>query len=219
MGNPRIRGEPYADRIEAGDALAGALIGYQGRTDILVLGLPRGGVPVAARVAATLNAPLDVLVVRKLGLPFHRELAMGAIAAIGPTVHVVRNTRVIERSRVDDADFERVLNIETDELRRRESNYRGHRAPIPLSGRTVVIVDDGLATGSTMRAAVATVHSADPARIVVAVPIAAADTCTQLLAEADDVVCPWTPIGFFAVGQGYENFAPTTDEEVRRLLT
>ena len=219
MDSSRTRNEPYADRREAGDVLAAALVGYRDRADVVVLGLPRGGVPVAARVAMALGAPLDVLVVRKLGLPFHHELAMGAIAAVGSSVHVVRNDAVIGRTGVDEVQFERVLHLETQELRRRESVYRGDRAPVPLSGRTVLLVDDGLATGSTMRAAVEAVRQAHPARVVVAVPIGAAATCTTLAADADGVICPWTPVGFFAVGQGYADFAATTDEEVQQLLT
>lgn len=218
MKSSSTQRRPYADREEAGDVLAAELAGYLGRPDVLILGLPRGGVPVAARVAAALGAPLDALAVRKLGLPFHRELAMGAIAAIGSVVEVVRNDRVIDRVGIGEADFQRVLERETDELLRRERNYRGDRVPPQLRGRTVIVVDDGLATGSTMRAAVATLRRAEPARIVVAVPIAAADTCSDLSEQADDVVCPWTPTGFFAVGQGYADFSPTTDDEVRQLL-
>jgi len=207
---------PYPDREAAGDALAAALRGYAGRQDLLVLGLPRGGVPVAARVAAALGAPLDVLVVRKLGLPSAPELAMGAIAGVGDEVEVVRNPRT--SASVDDATFDAVLADERAELRRRERAYRASRPAAALTGRTVLLIDDGLATGATMRAAVTAVRRREPARVVVAVPIAPADTCRELAEVADEVVCPWTPPGFAAVGQGYRDFRQTADDEVRQLL-
>lgn len=210
---------PYADRIAAGRALAAQLTAYEGNaTDVLVLGLPRGGVPVAAVVAAELGASLDVLVVRKLGLPHYPELAMGAIAGVGDTVELVRNEPVLARAPVTMDAFDAVYQREVTELRRRMTAYRGGRPPVPIDGRVVIVVDDGLATGSTMRAAVAAVRRQQPARLVVAVPIASRTACAELGKEVDDVVCTWTPEPFHAVGQGYRDFSPTSDDEVRRAL-
>ena len=209
---------PYADRNEAGIELARRLTAYAGRGDVVVLGLPRGGVPVAAAIARTLPAPLDVLIVRKLGLPGHSELAMGAIAGIGAVVVVVRNEHVLGESRVSADAFEQVRSAEAEELRRREAAYRRGRAAVELGGRTVIVVDDGLATGSTMRAAVHALQSARPAAVVVAVPIGAPGSCAELATEVDEVVCPWQPDRFLAVGQGYRDFTQTGDDEVTRLL-
>lgn len=214
----------FRDRVEAGDVLAARLGHYAGRAgapragaaDVLVLALPRGGVPVGARVARALGAPLDVFVVRKLGVPGHEELAMGAIAGGGVRV---RNEEVVRKLHVDDATIQRVAEAEERELARRERSYRGHRPPPDLAGRVVILVDDGLATGSTMRAAVAAARAAGPpARVVVAVPTAPAATCEQLRREADEVVCATTPWPFRAVGYSYRSFPQTTDEEVRELL-
>ena len=205
----------FRDRAEAGRALAESLSRLAGREDVLVLGLPRGGVPVASEVARALRAPLDVFLVRKLGLPGHEELAMGAIAAGGVRV---LNRPLIHELGVSDEELERVAAAEGEELTRRERAYRGERPPLELAGRTVVLVDDGLATGATMRAAVLAVREADAASIVVAVPVAAARTCEELRDVADDVVCVVTPEPFYAVGLWYENFTPTTDDEVRALL-
>ena len=205
----------FRDRAEAGDVLAGQLGHYAGRDDVLVLALPRGGVPVAARVASALGAPLDVFVVRKLGVPGHEELAMGAIASGG--VRVV-NQQVVGRLGLGEADLRRVAEAEARELARRERSYREGRAPPDLSGRVVILVDDGLATGSTMRAAVAAAHRLGPARVVVAVPTAPASTCQRLRGEADEVVCATTPRPFRAVGYSYRSFPQTSDEEVRALL-
>lgn len=213
---------PFPDRSAAGDALAGALRSYAGRDDVTVLGLPRGGVPVAVRVAATLGAPLDVLVVRKLGIPGQPELAMGAVAGIGGIggdAEVVRNAEVIERAGITEAEFDAIRRRETDALWARERDYRGHRAAAAVDGRVVVVVDDGLATGSTMRAAAAALRRHGPARIVAAVPIGAPSGCAELERAADEVVCLRMPPGFIAVGQGYRDFAPTTDDEVRELLS
>lgn len=207
---------PYFDRTDAGIRLAGHLAAYVGRADVVVLGLPRGGVPVAAEVARALGAPLDVFCVRKLGVPGEPELAMGAIATGG--VVVVNEAVVAEISVPPDLVAE-VAAAERAELDRRERAYRGDRPPLPLAGRTVVLVDDGLATGASMRAAVRAVRSAGPARVVVAVPVAAAETCRSLEAEADEVVCPLAPKGFRAVGGWYEDFSATSDDEVRRCLT
>ncbi|MBB2890390.1 phosphoribosyltransferase [Flexivirga oryzae] len=210
--------EPYADRAAAGAAVADALADLAGRPDVVVLGLPRGGVPVAAVVARRLSAPLDVLVVRKLGLPRHPELAMGAVAGSAGELQLVRNAEVIGHGRVRRRAFEQVLRAETAELRRREALYRGARAPLRLRGRTVVVVDDGLATGASMRVAVRVIHQQEAALLVVAVPIGPVDVCAALATEVDRLVCPWTPADFVAVGAGYREFGQTPDDEVRRLL-
>jgi predicted phosphoribosyltransferase len=205
----------FSDRAEAGDVLAGRLGHYAGRDDLVVLALPRGGVPVAARVARALGAPLDVFVVRKLGVPGHEELAMGAIASGG--VQVV-NEQVAGRLGLGEADLRRVAEAEGRELARREHRYREGRPPPDLGGRVVILVDDGLATGSTMRAAVAAVRRLGPARVVVAVPTAPVSTCQRMAEEADEVVCATTPRPFRAVGYSYRSFPQTSDEEVRTLL-
>jgi putative phosphoribosyl transferase len=205
----------FSDRAEAGDVLAARLSHLAGRPDLLVLALPRGGVPVGARVARALRAPLDVFVVRKLGVPGHEELAMGAIAGGGVRV---RNQEVTSRLGLDDAVIDRVAEAEELELARRERSYRADRPAPDLAGKVVVLVDDGLATGSTMRAAVAAARAAGPARIVVAVPTAPASTCERLRREADEVVCASTPRPFRAVGYSYRSFPQTSDEEVQELL-
>jgi putative phosphoribosyl transferase len=213
MGRP-----PYADRDEAGRALAGLLSAYAGHDHAVVLGLPRGGVPVAAQVSAALHLPLDVLVVRKLGLPGHAELAMGAIAGVGGAIELVRNYRVVAEGHVPDEVFADVYRRELAALRERELRYREGRAAVPIRGRVVILVDDGLATGATMRAAVAAVRRQEPERIVIGVPVGAQATCENLRAQADDVVCAWTPEPFAAVGQAYLDFGPTSDEAVHRAL-
>jgi predicted phosphoribosyltransferase len=205
----------FRDRAEAGDVLAGLLGHYAGRDDVLVLALPRGGVPVAARVAEALRAPLDVFVVRKLGVPGQEELAMGAIATGGVQV---RNEEVVGRLRLGEAAVRRVAEVEQRELERRERSYREGRSPPDLAGRVVILVDDGLATGSTMRAAVAAARRLGPARVVVAVPTAPVSTCQHLREEADEVVCASTPRPFRAVGYSYRSFPQTSDQEVRDLL-
>jgi putative phosphoribosyl transferase len=207
--------KPFRDRAEAGCRLAEQLAHYANRPDVLVLALPRGGVPVAFEVARALHAPLDVFTVRKLGVPGHEELAMGAIATGGVRL---LNQDVVESLGIPAGAVDAVTAIEERELHRRERDYRGDRGPLAVTGRTVILVDDGLATGSTMRAAVAALAQQEPARIVVAVPIAAADSCEELAAHADEVVCVVTPEPFFAVGLWYEDFSPTSDEEVRELL-
>lgn len=215
--NPAAR-EPaplFADRAEAGRLLAGELRRFAGRADVLVLALPRGGVPVGAEVARALGAPLDVFLVRKLGAPGQPELAMGAVASGG--VRVV-NTEVVTALGVPPEVIEAVTREEWLELRRREREYRGDRPPPDVRNQTVILIDDGLATGASMRAAVAALRRLDPARVVVAVPVAAADTCEMLRGQADEVVCARMPEPFRAVGWWYENFSQTTDEEVRRLL-
>jgi putative phosphoribosyl transferase len=205
----------FPDRRQAGRFLAERLEDYAGRPDLLVLGLPRGGVPVAYEVARTLRAPLDVFVVRKLGVPGHEELAMGAIASGG--VRVV-NEEVVTELGIDEATIARAAAAEGRELERREREYRGDRGPVEVRGRTVILVDDGLATGSTMRAAALAVRAQGPERVVVAVPVAAAPTCEALRADVDEVVCGATPHPFLGVGVWYDDFAQTSDDEVRELL-
>jgi putative phosphoribosyl transferase len=205
----------FRDREHAGRVLGERLRSYAGRENLLVLGLPRGGVPVAFEVARALDAPLDVFVVRKLGVPGHEELAMGALASGGVRV---LNEELVEQLGIDDESIARAAAAEAAELERRERAYRGDRGPVEAAGRTVILVDDGLATGATMRAASQAVRAQQPERLVVAAPVAAAQTCRELREEVDEVVCALTPDPFAAVGLWYEDFAPTEDEEVRRLL-
>lgn len=248
------RSERFADRTAAGAALVAPVTrwlaehgaGPAGALPVLVLALPRGGVPVAVPVARAVRAPLDVLLVRKIGVPGQPELAMGAVAAVagavagagepdgsggpaGPTsaapddlgvVEVVRNELVLDRLRLPAAVFADVLDRELTELHRRMSAYRGDRPPPVIRGRAVVVVDDGLATGSTMRAAVAAVRRLGPARVLVAVPVGAADSCARLreCPDVDDVLCARCPVPFGSVGQGYRDFGPTSDDEVRAGL-
>lgn len=205
----------FRDRSEAGRQLATKLTKYADRPDVLVFGLPRGGVPVAFEVAQALHVPLDVFLVRKLGVPGHEELAMGAIASGGVRV---MNDDVVRRLRISDQAIEAIVAEEQEELDRRQRLYRDDR-PLPnVRGRTVILVDDGLATGSTMRAAIAALRQQDPARIVVAVPVGATDTCEEFATEADETVCARTPEPFYAVGLWYDDFSQTTDEEVHDLL-
>jgi predicted phosphoribosyltransferase len=205
----------FHDRAEAGRELAAHLTAYTDRPDVLVLALPRGGVPVAYEVARALRAPLDVFLVRKLGVPGQEELAMGALATGGV---LVLNDEVVQALGIPDWTIDEVARQEERELRRREQSYRGGRPPPDPRGRTVILIDDGLATGSTMRAAVAALRRQEPARIVVAVPIGAADTCADFQAAADEVVCARTPEPFHSVGLWYDDFSQTTDEEVHDLL-
>ena len=203
----------FRNRADGGRRLAGALRHLAGRSDVLVLGLPRGGVPVAYEVAKALGAPLDVFVVRKLGVPGHREFAFGAIASGG--VRVL--TEEIGR-RLDPRIVDAVTAAEQDELRRREHAYRGDSPPVDVAGKTVILVDDGLATGASMRAAVVALRALGPARIVVAVPTAAPQACDDFREEVDEVICADTPAHFIAVGERYDDFGDTSDEEVRWLL-
>lgn len=205
----------YRDRREAGRRLAAGLNAYSNRQDVIVLALPRGGVPVGYEVAGALCAPLDVFVVRKLGLPGHEELAMGALASGGVRV---LDEELIRIARVSTDDLQRVTAIEQAELDRRERLYRGERSFPDVRGKTAILIDDGLATGSTMRAAVAALRLEGPARIVVAVPVAAPETCDAFRSIADDVVCAYIPEPFHAVGLWYDDFEQTTDEEVHELL-
>lgn len=205
----------FRDRLDAGAELAAKLGSYAGDPSVLVLGLPRGGVPVAYEVAKALGAPLDIFVVRKLGVPGHRELAMGAIASGGVRV---LNTEILQALRISEADVDRVAAEEEKELDRQQRAYRGD-APFPdLAGRTVIVVDDGLATGSTMRAAVRAIRQHNARKIVIAAPVAAADTIRSLASEADQIVCVNAPDTFHAVSLWYQTFSQTSDEEVRRLL-
>ncbi|CAA9238350.1 MAG: hypothetical protein AVDCRST_MAG10-1482 [uncultured Acidimicrobiales bacterium] len=205
----------FRDRAEAGRVLAGALGHLAGRDDVVVLALPRGGVPVAHEVARALGAPLDVFLARKLGVPGHRELAMGAVASGG--VRVLHQA-VIDALAIAPEVIEEVAAREGAELARREQAYRSGRPPLELAGRTVVVVDDGLATGATMRAAVTALRAQLAGRILVAVPVGPPETCQEMAREADEVVCVRTPRSFHAVGQWYDDFAQTTDDEIRALL-
>jgi predicted phosphoribosyltransferase len=205
----------FRDRRDAGQVLAGLLTPYVGDDNVVVLGLPRGGVPVAFEVASALGAPLDVFVVRKLGTPGQSELAMGAISTGGV---VILNDDIVRSLRVTPAAIQEVAERESSELLRRERLYRGTRSAPDLTDKTVIVVDDGLATGASMRAAVAALRQHKPARIVVAVPAAPKPACREIAALVDDVVCAATPSSFFAVGESYDDFSQTTDEEVRELL-
>ena len=206
--------EPYRDRRHAGVELARHLADVKGQ-DVVVLALPRGGVPVAFEVARALDAPLDVFVVRKLGLPGHPEFAMGALASGGVRV---LNDEVVRLYRIPEQAVEAIAQDEQTELERRERAYRSQRPALDVRGRTVVLIDDGLATGSTMKAAVEAVRALSPARIIVAVPVGSPDTCREFAAIADDIICARAPEHFAAVGQWYDDFRQTTDEEVRELL-
>ena len=205
----------FENREAAGQQLAGLLGEYAHRPDVLVLGLPRGGVPVAAEVARVLGVPLDVFLVRKLGVPGHPELAMGAIASGGIRV---MNEDVMRWAHVPADAVDAVVRVEQAELERREQEYRTGRPLVALAGRTVILVDDGLATGSTMRAAVEAIRAYGPARVVVAVPVGAPAACLEMASIADELVCARSPEPFSAVGQWYRDFSQTTDAEVRALL-
>ncbi len=205
----------FRDRTEAGQELARHLLAYAHRPDVLVLGLPRGGVLVAAAVARALHAPLDTLLVRKLGVPGQEELALGAIASGGSRV---LNESVVQELGIPEQVIEAITRREQQELARRERLYRGDRPALQARGRTIILVDDGLATGATMRAAVAALRAQQPAWVVVAVPVAPPPVCQALSAVADEMVCLLTPEPFLGVGRWYVDFAPPTDEEVRWLL-
>jgi putative phosphoribosyl transferase len=207
--------QAFIDRRDAGRVLASRLSKYAGRDDVVVLALPRGGVPVAYEVASALGVPMDVFLVRKLGTPGHRELAMGAIASGGVRV---LNEDVVQWYGVSGSAIERIAREEQEELERRERAYRGSRSVPDLTARIVVLIDDGLATGSTMRAAAQAMRARRPARVVIAVPVGAPQTCAELAAVADEVICARMPEPFSAVGQWYLNFDQTDDDEVRELL-
>jgi putative phosphoribosyl transferase len=206
----------FRDRTEAGRQLAEHLLPYSGRDDVVVLALPRGGVPVGYEVANALGAPLDVFVVRKIGVPYHEELAMGALASGGV---LLLNEQLIDYYNINRTDVDRVIHKEQAELERREKLYRDDRPLIDVKGKTVILVDDGLATGSTMRAAVEALRKEGPERIVVGVPVASPETCDEFRDVADDIVCAVTPEPFYAVGVWYDDFSQTTDDEVRELLS
>lgn len=205
----------FEDRIDAGRQLAWALRKYADRPDVVVLGLPRGGVPVAYEVARALHAPLDIMVVRKLGVPGHEELAMGAVASGNV---LVRNEQVINELEISEEVLNAVASDEISELDRRERVYRGSRPQPEIRGKTVIVVDDGIATGSTMRAAVSALNHLEPSQIVVATPVAARETCQSFHMQADELVCLTEPVSLYAVGAWYANFEPTSDQEVRTLL-
>ena len=214
MGAGMVGGR-FQDRQQAGKVLADKLLPYRGIPDLLVLALPRGGLPVAFEVARALDAPLDVFVVRKLGVPSYPEMAMGAVATGGVRV---LNPRVISELRITEEAIERVAAKESEEVERRERDYRGDRPSPKIEGATVILIDDGLATGATMRAAVQSIRMQHPKKVVVAVPAGAAKTCQALREEADEVICLIETDHFFAVGQWYRDFNQLTDEEVHRLL-
>ena len=206
----------FRDRLDAGRVVAAHLAHHAGKPGVVVLGLPRGGVPVAYEVATALHAPLDVFLVRKLGVPGQEELAMGAIASGGVQV---LNRAVVDRLGFGDDDVAAVARAEGMVLAERERLYRGGRPPTPVEAATVILVDDGLATGASMRAAVAALRQRNPASLTVAVPVAAAETAEAMRTIADEVICAFTPEPFFAVGLWYEDFSQTTDDEVRALLS
>ena len=205
----------FRDRFEAGRALAGLLKHHVDDPDTVVLALPRGGLPVAYEVARELRAPLDVFVVRKLGLRNHPEFAIGAIASGGVRV---LNSEAVKSLNISDEEIEATAKTEQKELERREAAFRGERPPLDVRGRNIILVDDGLATGSTMRAAVVALREKHPRSITVAVPVAAPDTCYEFRSEVDEIICARTPEPFIAVGLWYDDFTQTTDEEVRELL-
>ncbi len=205
----------FRNRSEAGQKLASKLQAYSSQPDVLVLALPRGGVPVGYEVARALHAPVDVFVVRKLGVPWNPELAMGAVATGGVRVLEEETVRTLA---IPGEEIAKVASEEERELERRERAYRGGRTPFPIAGRKVILVDDGIATGSTMRAGVAALHRLQPARIVIAVPVAPRTTCAMLRKVADEVVCLIEADDFFAIGEWYEDFSQLTDEDVQNLL-
>lgn len=207
---------PFANRFEAGRRLATSLAHYRNRDDVVVVGLPRGGVPVAYEVARALDAPLDVIVVRKLGVPGQEELALGAVASGGLCI---LNHDVVNMVGITEKEIEQLIEHQLREIRRREDLYRGTHSPPMLEGHCVILVDDGVATGATMRAAVALVRKQGPSQLVVAVPVGAIETMQAIRSEADEVVCLTEPSLFGSVGQWYVDFAQTSDDEVRELLT
>jgi len=210
-----MNGARFRDRSQAGRRLATVLQPYASRPNLLILALPRGGVPVGYEVARALNAPLDVMLVRKLGVPGHEELAMGAIASGG--IRILSDD-VVSAFGIPEHVVATIAANEEEELNRRERIYRDGRPPPEVKGRTVILVDDGLATGSTMRAAAAALRTQHPERLVIAVPVAPPETCAALQSEVDDVVCARAPEPFFAVGNWYDDFSQISDDEVRRLL-
>ena len=207
--------QKFLNRIQAGQMLAQKLQAYKNHEDVLVLALPRGGVPVAFEVATHLNVPLDICIVRKLGVPGHKELAMGAIAAENI---IVLNQDIIDSLGIDQEQISQVINQELQELRRRDQVYRGHQPPVNVHNKIVILIDDGIATGATIRAAIAILRQQQPRKIIVAVPIASLSICKEFRLEVDDVVCLQSPEFMSAIGWWYEDFTQTTDQEVRTLL-
>jgi putative phosphoribosyl transferase len=212
---PQVSSQPFTDRAEAGELLAARFTELADRDNAIVLALPRGGVPVGYQVARSLRVPLDVFVVRKLGVPGHEELAMGAIASGGVRL---LNDEIVDALGIPGPLIDQVARREQAELERREQLYRGNRPLVSLTNKTVILVDDGLATGSTMRAAVAAIRRQQPKGIIVAVPVGAPSTCDEMREVAEDVVCLRTPDPFVAVGLWYRDFGETSDAEVRELL-
>lgn len=207
--------EKFLDRYEAGKVLAEHLKSYVKKSNVIVLALPRGGVPVAYEIAKALFIPLDIFVVRKLGVPGHEELAMGAIATGGT---VVFNDEIIRELHISKSAIDQVIQLEQQELQRRELTYRGNRPFPTLKDKTIILVDDGIATGATMRAAIKALRQQNPASIIMAVPVAAFSTCVEMEGLVDKIICPLKPHQFYAVGAWYENFSQTSDEEVFELL-
>lgn len=205
----------FRDRVDAGKQLAKALQRYKGQKDGVVLALPRGGVPIGYEIAKELGLPLEVFIVRKLGVPGQEELAMGAIASGGVRV---MNESIVNTIRIPRWMIDEVLQREMQELERRQRQYSGTSKPIDLEGKIVILVDDGLATGSTMKAAIKAVEKQNPAKLVVAVPVSALSTCREIGGTVDDIVCLKTPVDFHSVGGWYENFEQTTDQQVQELL-
>jgi putative phosphoribosyl transferase len=205
----------FRNRIEAGQMLASRLALYANRSDVTILALPRGGVPVAFEVAKALQVPLDICLVRKLGVPEHKELAMGAIA-----MHdvLVINHSIVEKLNISRANIDRVIAIEKQELARRDRMYRGDQSFPSLRDRTVILIDDGIATGATLRAAISAIRQSDPAQIIVAVPVAPESTCTELLSVVDQVICLRKPEPLHSISHWYEDFSQTSDAEVTQLL-
>lgn len=207
--------DKFVDRFDAGKKLANNLKEYKKNTNTIVLALPRGGVPVAYEVAVALSLPLDVYVVRKLGVPNHPELAMGAIAS-GETV--IYNENIIQQLNIEKEDINQIILKEDEELKRREAIYRGERSFPKLKDKTILLIDDGIATGATVRAAIKGLQAHDPAELILAVPVAAQSTCEEIASTVDKIICPLMPKHFYAVGVWYEKFSQTQDEEVTYLL-
>ncbi|WP_058534007.1 phosphoribosyltransferase [Legionella saoudiensis] len=206
----------YANRLQAGQVLADLLHDYAVKENTIILALPRGGVPVAYEMAIKLRLPMDIFIVRKLGVPGHEEYAMGAIASGGI---VVFNEEVVNGLYIKSAAIDEVLQNEEHELTRREKVYRGNRPPVQLAGKTVILVDDGIATGYTMRAAIAALKQKKPAELIVAVPVAARSTCVEMAGLVNKVICPLQPVNFYAVGLWYDDFSQTSDEEVMHFMS
>lgn len=205
----------YDDRYQAGRVLVDSLKNYAKRTDVIVLALPRGGVPVGYEIAHKLSLPLDIFIVRKLGVPGHEELAMGAIASGGITV---LNEEVVNLLHIPTEAIDKIQKSEQNELLRRERVYRGTKPAPELLGKTIILVDDGIATGYTMRAAIAALKQKKPAKLIVAIPVAARSTCDEIAPLVDEIICPMRPVSFYAVGLWYNDFSQTTDDEVMQLL-